>query len=84
MSGCFELFGLDFLVNEDFEVFLLEVNPGPDFKHTGTRLRYVITRLFEHTAELVLNTAAEVTDMTKVYAKEWSIAAHKGGMKLFT
>ncbi|CAN0494183.1 unnamed protein product, partial [Laminaria digitata] len=32
LPGCFEHFGLDFMVNEDFHVWLLEANPGPDFK----------------------------------------------------
>lgn len=32
LDGCFEHFGLDFLVDEDYRVWLLEANPGPDFK----------------------------------------------------
>lgn len=32
LPGCFEHFGLDFVVDEDFQVWLLEANPGPDFK----------------------------------------------------
>ncbi|CAN0224271.1 unnamed protein product, partial [Ectocarpus fasciculatus] len=32
LPGCFEHFGLDFMVDEDFHVWLLEANPGPDFK----------------------------------------------------
>ena len=82
MSNCFELFGLDFLVDEDFRVYLLEVNPGPDFKQTGARLKHVIGRLFEQCLELVLNATDESADMTRVYANEWSIAAHKGGMRM--
>ena len=42
MTNCFELFGLDFMVDEELNVSLLEVNPGPDFQQTGDRLRNVI------------------------------------------
>ncbi len=35
MSNCYELYGLDFMVDNNLEVSLLEVNPGPDFKQTG-------------------------------------------------
>jgi len=38
MSNCFELYGLDFLVDQTFGLHLLEINPGPDFKQTGNRL----------------------------------------------
>lgn len=82
MSNCFEIFGLDFLVDVDFRVYLLEVNPGPDFKQTGTRLKRVIGQLFEQCIELVLSTTKEFGGMAKVYAHEWSIAAHKGGMRM--
>jgi D-alanine-D-alanine ligase-like ATP-grasp enzyme len=39
MTHCFEIFGLDFMVDNNFQVFLLEVNPGPDFKQTGFFLK---------------------------------------------
>ncbi|CAN0411078.1 unnamed protein product [Pylaiella littoralis] len=37
LPGCFEHFGLDFMVDEDFQVWLLEANPGPDFKQVCAR-----------------------------------------------
>lgn len=55
MANCFELYGLDFLVDEDLNVHFLEVNPGPDFKQTGGRLRSVITQLWEQCARIVLD-----------------------------
>eukprot|EP01034_Spumella_vulgaris_P045608 gene45608-56821_t len=39
MANCYELYGLDFMVDNNMAVSLLEVNPGPDFKQTGDRLR---------------------------------------------
>lgn len=57
MSNCFELFGLDFMVDESLGVHLLEVNPGPDFKQTGDSLREVIVQLFDQTCSLVLDSS---------------------------
>lgn len=55
LSNCFEVYGLDFLVDQDFNAVFLEVNPGPDFKQTGDKLKTVIEALFEQTCELILD-----------------------------
>ncbi|KAG2377341.1 hypothetical protein C9374_009252 [Naegleria lovaniensis] len=54
LPHCFELYGLDFLVDENHQVYLLEVNAGPDFKQTGKELDSVIYNLFKQTAKVVL------------------------------
>jgi hypothetical protein len=54
IEGCFEHFGLDFMVSKDWKVYLLEVNPGPDFKQTGSRLSRVITQLMSDTIDAAL------------------------------
>jgi hypothetical protein len=53
IPGCFELYGLDFLVDDKWNVYLLEVNPGPDFKQTGDRLSQVILELMSSTIDIV-------------------------------
>ena len=55
MPNCFELYGLDFLVDDDLGVHFLEVNPGPDFKQTGDRLRSVIVQLWEQVFRIVVD-----------------------------
>lgn len=57
MANCFELYGLDFMVDENLGVHLLEVNPGPDFKQTGNALQAVIVNLWEETCALVIDDA---------------------------
>lgn len=47
LPNAFEIFGVDFLVDADMNVFLLEVNSYPDFKQTGEELSQVIDGLFE-------------------------------------
>lgn len=54
INGCFEHYGLDFLVDEEWNVFLLEVNPGPDFKQTGNKLEPLIEDLMGCTVDVAL------------------------------
>ena len=53
--GCFEHYGLDFVievVGNDWHTRLLEVNPGPDFKQTGSRLQPAIRKLMGSTVDV--------------------------------
>jgi len=62
LPGCFELFGVDFLVSQEeaehgssLTASLLEVNAFPDFGQTGDELRDVVIRgLFEDVAGVVI------------------------------
>ena len=79
LPGCFELYGLDFLVSSDAgqdRAWLLEVNPGPDFKQTGSRLKGVISHLIEDTARIVFdgddrNEGEQFGGFTRVLNEAW-------------
>lgn len=47
-----EVFGVDFLVNHDYLVLLLEVNLYPDFKQTGDDLKGLIDELFVNVGDV--------------------------------
>lgn len=47
LRNAVEIFGVDFLVNGDFSVTLLELNSYPDFKQTGDDLKPLIYELFQ-------------------------------------
>lgn len=49
-----EFFGIDFLINNDLSVSLLEINAYPDFKQTGEGLKSLIYNLFESTINEVI------------------------------
>eukprot|EP00899_Mesostigma_viride_P029665 jgi/Mesvir1/9884/Mv22414-RA.2 len=49
LSHCFELFGLDFLVDEGFHVWLLEVNSDPSMSIFEQRLRPLCLQLLDDT-----------------------------------
>ncbi|KAG5192948.1 tubulin-tyrosine ligase family-domain-containing protein [Tribonema minus] len=78
LPHCFEHFGLDFMVDEALNVWLLEANPGPDFKQTGARLKPVIEQLMEDTArvcvdgEQCLAVGQAVGGLVLVYEEQWS------------
>ena len=55
LSNAFEIFGVDFLVDDTLNVWLLELNAFPDFKQTGTELQdAVIGGLFDETIRKVV------------------------------
>ena len=55
LPNCFEHFGLDFMVDERLHVWLLEVNPGPDFKQTGAELQGVVARMLDASVTVALD-----------------------------
>lgn len=54
LPNAFELFGLDFMVDEHGVSYLLEVNAFPDFKQTGDDLKMVIEGLFTDVVEVAI------------------------------
>ncbi|KAK6454811.1 tubulin-tyrosine ligase family-domain-containing protein [Scheffersomyces xylosifermentans] len=55
LDNAIELFGIDYLVNDDYSVSLLEVNSYPDFKQTGEDLKELIYELFDRVVKEVVN-----------------------------
>lgn len=55
IDGCFEHYGLDYIIDDQWNIYLLEVNPGPDFKQTGNRLSVVIENLMNSTIDIVFH-----------------------------
>ena len=53
--ACFELYGVDFLLDAGGCAVLLEFNPSPDVRQTGTRLDDVIARMIDGVATLALD-----------------------------
>ncbi|KAI9704230.1 MAG: hypothetical protein M1836_007091 [Candelina mexicana] len=52
LPNAFEIFGLDFLVDAEYNIWLLEVNAFPDFKQTGEELKGVVQGLFEQAVDI--------------------------------
>lgn len=55
LPNAFELFGVDFLVDQTGNAWLLELNAFPDFAQTGEDLKEVVVgRLFEETVDVAV------------------------------
>lgn len=83
LHGCFEHYGLDFVVDEEFNVYLLEVNPGPDFRQTGEGLsNFIVGGLMSDTIDIALRgldcndesrkDGNNICNMTKVFSRQLS------------
>jgi tubulin--tyrosine ligase len=49
LENAFELYGFDFLVDQNYNCYFLEANAFPDFKQTGNKLNDLIDCLFYQT-----------------------------------
>jgi tubulin--tyrosine ligase len=54
LKNAFEIYGFDFLINEDNQVYFLEANAYPDFKQTGNNLSVLIKELFENLIQQIV------------------------------
>lgn len=54
LENAVEFYGVDFIVDCDHQVSLLEVNAYPDFKQTGPELQNIVQTLFETTITSVI------------------------------
>lgn len=70
LANAFELYGLDFLVDENLGVKFLEVNAFPDFKQTGDTLNDLVCCLFYQSVALVCDNYFDISpvcDTTKMH-----------------
>lgn len=50
--GCFELFGYDFILDEDFNTWLIEVNTNPCIEESSKLLKVLIPRMIDDMLKL--------------------------------
>lgn len=54
-SGCFEIFGYDFMVDSDFTVWLIEVNTNPCLEESSDLLKRLLPRMLDDAFRLTLD-----------------------------
>ena len=52
---CFELFGFDFLLDEDFRVWLIEVNYNPFLGTPNDYMKQLVPKMIEDMLKIVLD-----------------------------
>ena len=52
---CFELFGFDFFLDQDYNVFLIEVNTNPCLEESSGILRRLLPRMFDDLFKLTID-----------------------------
>jgi hypothetical protein len=56
---CFELFGLDFLIDEDFRIWLIEVNTNPYLGEQNAYLSDLLPKMADEMIAISLDTIYE-------------------------
>lgn len=52
---CFELFGYDFILDEDFNMYLIEVNTNPCIEESSNLLKTLLPRMLEDMFKLTVD-----------------------------
>lgn len=52
---CFELYGYDFMLDEDFNAWMIEVNTNPCLEESSAILRMLLPRMIENMLELTID-----------------------------
>ena len=54
-KNCFELFGLDYIVDADFNVWLIEVNTNPCLEESSKLLQVLLPRMIDDMFKLTID-----------------------------
>ncbi|KAK7519117.1 tubulin-tyrosine ligase family protein [Phyllosticta citriasiana] len=65
LPSAFELFGVDFMVDERGDAFLLEINAFPDFRQTGDELQGLVRGLMEEVVDVAFKPFFGIEDGAK-------------------
>ncbi|KAK8164886.1 tubulin-tyrosine ligase family-domain-containing protein [Phyllosticta citrichinensis] len=65
LPSAFELFGVDFMVDERGDAFLLEINAFPDFRQTGDELQGLVRGLMEDVVDVAFKPFFGIEDGAK-------------------
>ena len=55
-NNCFEIFGYDFLIDSNYNPFLLEVNTNPGFEESSPLIKILIPRMIDDAFKLTIDT----------------------------
>mmetsp|Transcript_9737 Transcript_9737/g.19100 ORF Transcript_9737/g.19100 Transcript_9737/m.19100 type:complete len:504 (+) Transcript_9737:50-1561(+) len=76
-ANCFELFGLDFMIDPNWGVWLLEANAEPDLSKAGERLQPVIDGILRDTLSIVVDRDPRFVPSADAMAEPSPVKFHK-------
>jgi hypothetical protein len=64
-NNCFEIFGYDFILDQDYEPFLLEVNTNPGLEESSPLIKMLVPRMIDDAFRLTIDKVFERDDKNK-------------------
>ena len=64
-NNCFEIFGYDFILDENYEPFLLEVNTNPGLEESSPLIEMLVPRMIDDAFRLTIDKIFERNDINK-------------------
>ena len=68
-KNCFEIFGYDFILDEDYNPFLLEINTNPGYEISSPIIEMLVPRMIDDALRLTIDKAFERKDKYKSYSQ---------------
>ena len=69
MKNCFEIFGYDFMLDEEYNPYLLEINTNPGYEESSPLIKMLIPRLIDDALRLTIDKTFERNDKDKNISK---------------
>ena len=64
-NNCFEIFGYDFILDVNFEPFLLEVNTNPGLEESSPLIKMLVPRMIDDALKLTIDEVFERSEKDK-------------------
>ena len=64
-NNCFEIFGYDFILDENYDPFLLEVNTNPGLEESSPLIKMLVPRMIDDAFRLTIDKVFERYDNNK-------------------
>ena len=68
-NNCFEIFGYDFILDENYEPFLLEVNTNPGLEESSPLIKMLVPRMIDDAFRLTIDKVFERYDSNKNFSQ---------------
>ena len=64
-KNCFEIFGYDFILDENYNPFLLEINTNPGYEESSPLIKMLVPRMIDDAFRLTIDKVFERNDKNK-------------------